>query len=571
MTLRRAILVAASVFLMSTAGYSADFLMGRYSPDQRSYTPERLQLPVALSWEFAGDKFENNPAAPVTEGNRCFIACGDRIYAVDLETGKELWKYPTGAALSSVIKSTPLVNQGLIYFGAGDGNLYCLDGATGHFKWAYQTRGAIRCSPVIYEGIIYFGTDDNSIYAVDAASGESVWSKPFTANDDMAYGLAVNNGVIVVSCMDGNMYGLSASVGKLKWRLRLPTAPVRSWPIISDGVAIMALGNLIYGFTAASGQTRWLIQLPSEVAANPACDGNTLYVACRDQKVYAYNIKTRQPVTKWTAPAEFGTLAMSPPVVADDTLFVTGSKGVVAAFSTEDGTLTWRYMIAPSFSSTALYTDAASSPTVSNGSLLVHTEDGVLHCFTPGAPDAEKPQVHNRKPGNATAIPAVPPFRISALVYDIGSGVDFSSINVQMDGQTVEHTVDFATSTVSAIYGLPVEGRPAKSLSNGIHTIRITGRDYMGNELSDEWMFFADSSLTPPKRPVVETGRRTTEPPAGNTDRGRNQMPPRPDFGRGRSDGSDGNQPPPPPPPPVPAGVDWQPGAAPQAPPVYVE
>ena len=144
MTLRRAILMVALCSLIPSAGYTEDCLMGRYSPDQRSFTSEHLKLPVALNWEFSAAKSAGNGAAPIVVGDKCYFAGGDQIYAVDLESGRMLWKYPLYQPLSRTVKCTPTYFNGSLYFGCGDGNLYCIDAQTGSFQWAYQTRGAIR-------------------------------------------------------------------------------------------------------------------------------------------------------------------------------------------------------------------------------------------------------------------------------------------------------------------------------------------------------------------------------------------------------------------------------------------
>ena len=175
----------------------------------------------------------------------------------------------------------------------------------------------------------------------------------------------------------------------------------------------------------------------------------------------------------------------------------------------------WRYIIGPSSDFGKVYTDAASSPTIANASLLVLTDDGVLHCFASGAPDSEKPQVFAMKPQNGYAISDVPPFKISAIVYDIGSGVDFSTVNLSLDGLSLDYDVDFSTSTISSIYGLSTEGEPVKKLISGVHNIRLVGKDYAGNVMDEQWIFFADSRLPPPKQPTVDTGKRTKDPVTG--------------------------------------------------------
>ncbi len=527
MILRRAIFVAAILCFTSTTGSLAQCLMGRYSPDQRSYTPEKLQLPVALNWECVASKFTNNNASPIVAGDTCFITCGALVYAVSMKTGEMLWRYPSEGNLASTVRSTAATSNGMLYFGCGDGMLYCLDGETGKFEWAFQTRGSLRCPPVISQGVIYVGSDDNSLYAVNAITGFAAWSKPFTAKDDITGGIALGNGMIVVSSMDGNLYGINAGSGKARWVSQMATAPVRTSPIISENTAIIALGDVVYGVNVRSGQTKWMLSLPSECAATPACDGSTLIVACRNRKVYAFNITGREPSKKWIAPADFGAISLSSPVIAADTVFLTGSKGVVAAFDMADGSLKWRYMIKPTAdvntaTTATTTTDAASSPTISDGKLTILTDDGVLHCFASSSPDEETPVVNNRKPAIGSSIPAAPPFKFSSVLYDIGSGVDFSSLSLSLDGQAIDHTVDVSTSTISALYGAGDESMSVKKLTDGMHLVKLTGKDYAGNILDDEWYFNADSRLTPPKQIV---GKKTDDPTKTGDDNKFRKMP----------------------------------------------
>jgi glucose dehydrogenase len=50
-----------------------------------------------------------------------------------------LWKFKTGAE----IKSSPAINDGLVYIGSADANVYAIDLEKGHKVWAYPTEGGI--------------------------------------------------------------------------------------------------------------------------------------------------------------------------------------------------------------------------------------------------------------------------------------------------------------------------------------------------------------------------------------------------------------------------------------------
>jgi len=556
---------ALAVLFVLAASYACceQMTMARYDPTQSSSTMEQLKLPLALSWEFVGNKFDNNPAAPIVVNGVVYFACGDRVYAVDLATGSLIWKYPgADMGLGGSVKGTPAYHNGSIFFGATDENLYCLDAQTGTFKWAYRVRGAIRCPPVVVEDTVYVGADDESLYAIEAETGERRWV--FTARDDIAVGVAVGTGMAVVSSMDGNMYGLTQGTGRLRWIFRLPVAPTDTSPLITENIVVMAAGNSIFGLSVRSGQQKWQVSLGAEAAATPAAQGFDVYVPCQDKKIYAFLTSGRQPVAKWTQPADLGARPMSSPVVAGDTVWVTGSRGVVAAFSALDGSLKWRYTIAPSPVTTpgALYCDAASSPTIAEGALLVLTDDGVLHCFRPDAPDHSPPALFAATPANGTLMSGAPPIKISAILYDIGSGVDFSTAAITLDGQPVEANVDLPTGTISYQTEIGGAGKQAIVLPDGLHRIAVTARDYAGNTLIKDWYIVTDASLPPPRRsaPTEEPGKKEKAP------RTKTAPPSTPPTAPGMPAGPPAapNLPPgveaPPPPPPPPPGPGMAPG-----------
>jgi outer membrane protein assembly factor BamB len=60
-----------------------------------------------------------------------------------------------------------LAAAGVVYFGSGsDGYLYAVDGQTGQELWKLKADEGVYSSPTIAAGVIYFGSDDNHLYAV---------------------------------------------------------------------------------------------------------------------------------------------------------------------------------------------------------------------------------------------------------------------------------------------------------------------------------------------------------------------------------------------------------------------
>jgi len=66
----------------------------------------------------------------------------DNIYALDIKTGGEVWRFPTG----DQIVSSPAVAGDLVYIGSNDANLYALDIATGEEVWRFTTGRRVESS-----------------------------------------------------------------------------------------------------------------------------------------------------------------------------------------------------------------------------------------------------------------------------------------------------------------------------------------------------------------------------------------------------------------------------------------
>jgi eukaryotic-like serine/threonine-protein kinase len=87
---------------------------------------------------------------------------GRFVQALNLETGREIWKHKTALA----VWASPLINNDKVYTGGYDGQLLCLDLKTGNRISQFATNGIIYSSPVISDSLLYVGSDDGNLYAL---------------------------------------------------------------------------------------------------------------------------------------------------------------------------------------------------------------------------------------------------------------------------------------------------------------------------------------------------------------------------------------------------------------------
>src|ERR1700730_3328856 len=93
---------------------------------------------------------------------------GRFVQAINLNTGKEIWKFRT----SAVVWSSPLIIDDVVYAADFDGQLYCLDLKTGKRISQFWCGDKIMSSPVYDEQLLYVGSDDGYLYALKAEAGK---------------------------------------------------------------------------------------------------------------------------------------------------------------------------------------------------------------------------------------------------------------------------------------------------------------------------------------------------------------------------------------------------------------
>src|SRR5882724_4953315 len=61
------------------------------------------------------------------------------------------WKFPTG----NRIVSSPVYSEKVLYFGGDDGNVYAIDAETGRQIWKHTTAGPVSATPAVANGVVY--------------------------------------------------------------------------------------------------------------------------------------------------------------------------------------------------------------------------------------------------------------------------------------------------------------------------------------------------------------------------------------------------------------------------------
>ena len=142
---------------MRAAPARGDWTQFRGGPALSGVAADPLPARLALAWTFeAEDGVESSPA--IAGGTVYFGSLDGHLYALDLATGKQRFRYAAGGE----IKSSPAVRDGLVYVGDEAGTFHAVDARTGARRWAFEAGGALRIE-LMRRGVVDIGGEPHRV------------------------------------------------------------------------------------------------------------------------------------------------------------------------------------------------------------------------------------------------------------------------------------------------------------------------------------------------------------------------------------------------------------------------
>lgn len=210
-------------------------------------------------------------STPAVAGGRLYL-CGNEelddefVQALAAADGRRIWRTRLGNVGNPdqqpkfpAARSTPTVEADLLYALGSDGDLACVETATGKVRWRKSLRTdfggkpgtwAYSESPLVDGDALVCtpGGDDATLVALKKRTGEVLWKCAVPGGDEAAYSSAiVVNAAGVkqyVQMLARGLVGVEAATGKFLWRYdrtvsrfkaNIPTPVVRGGDIYSAG------------------------------------------------------------------------------------------------------------------------------------------------------------------------------------------------------------------------------------------------------------------------------------------------------------------------------------------------
>ncbi|VGO19585.1 outer membrane protein assembly factor BamB family protein [Pontiella sulfatireligans] len=203
----KGVLVSSSDLFLYSLNPITGRLQWKHSLLECSYEDGKRIIADVLA---GGGDFQSPPT--VSRG-KVFVGTPSRfVFALDAETGKEIWRFET----SGQVSAAPGVQNGRVYFGQQGGNdeMYCVDEDTGKPIWT-SNPGWVWVTSMPDDDKVFTGTVDGRIIALNAKNGKEIWEH--LVGGGVYPSPAVDDEKVYTGSWDGAYYALNKKTGIPEW------------------------------------------------------------------------------------------------------------------------------------------------------------------------------------------------------------------------------------------------------------------------------------------------------------------------------------------------------------------
>lgn len=315
----------------------------RNGPAQLGVSKSKLSANPKKKWEFVSKDGWVGTCAIV--GDHVYApALHGYLHCLDLETGKELWKYRSIEStdpkkFAPGFKAAPLVSESAVFVGDEDGILHAVDRTNGEGlwksaadaevagvasygdqilmashdaflyslkpdgteNWKFETNDRINGSPAVVEHFTFVSGCDSHLRVIDLKSGEEVRNVPLESQ--LIASPAVVDEILYVGSHGGDVAAINWKTGEIKWQYRgerdLPY--FASAAVSRDIVLIGGHDKLMHAINRENGESLWTFATKARIESSAAVVDERVFFGSGDKNIYGLSIADGSEVWKFNA------------------------------------------------------------------------------------------------------------------------------------------------------------------------------------------------------------------------------------------------------------------------------
>lgn len=271
----------------------------------------------------------------------------NHFYAFDIANNKEIWKIKT----ASIVSSAVIDDNDIIYL-AGIKNIIAIDRKTGEQLWNKEDnslKAVLKIQDNILYLVDYYQTPEGFAHltAFDTKTGNKLWSFSDLSNLDVP---VINDGVLYIpKPSQSKFYALDSKTGNELWSIE---SKYRINPIISNGKIFLSSQSSVYAISEKNGTELWNYKLLHQDCSVVGVTDKIVYLASRNSvtqiiEIHALDLHTGE--VKWKKTYESATIFTF--AVANNNTLIFGintlkeylsGSAVLYALNSKNGTEIWQ-------------------------------------------------------------------------------------------------------------------------------------------------------------------------------------------------------------------------------------
>ncbi len=300
------------------------------------------------------------------------------------------WSFPAGSST----KSSPVISNGIIYFGDDKGTLFAV-GPDGKLNWKSETASPLEAPPMVFGNEVIAGSFDGLLRAFNKTSGKALWrykTDNQIAGSANAWISGQRSGLIFGS-YDYYLHCVDPATGKLTWKIETSNYINGTPSLAGNRIVFGGCDGIIRSVDPLTGRVRDSVNIGVYIAASPAIEGTNAYFGDYDGTLYCVDLASK--AVRWkTGSDESGTI-LGVPALTKKYVLIGREDKYMYCYNSSDGSLVWKFRTNGRISGSAVVTSTKVIFGSSDGYIyILNLADGKkIWSFNAGAPITSSPVV----------------------------------------------------------------------------------------------------------------------------------------------------------------------------------